>query len=297
MIDKIKQIYGSALVIGPHAENEEKYVWYTSEDGIPFGIELERITGTEKQLLNSMFTPFVRSTLHRSEEEEYWFQFLYEGKGSPPGNIQHAEYRFIHFYIEEGIEEKQDFKEAIHGIFPVPVTIIFENKHFGAILDAADSGFEQLHLEDAINTFASDFFINVHFYMGQALAFSERIPDAFQWEQTCFKASLRYFEEQHVHSFQDVAPPLLLEKVDSDFRKRVADAVLHELENDKELLKTIRIFIECNLNVSLAAKKLYMHRNSLQYRIEKFIEKTGIDIKNFKGAAATYLAILIREQL
>jgi DNA-binding PucR family transcriptional regulator len=38
-----------------------------------------------------------------------------------------------------------------------------------------------------------------------------------------------------------------------------------------------------------------MHRNSLQYRIDKFIEKTGIDIKHFKGAVAVYLAILLQQ--
>ncbi|MER2142109.1 MAG: helix-turn-helix domain-containing protein, partial [Priestia megaterium] len=47
-----------------------------------------------------------------------------------------------------------------------------------------------------------------------------------------------------------------------------------------------------NLNVSLAAKKLYMHRNSLQYRIEKFIDRTHLDIKHFTGAVSAYLAIL-----
>ncbi|MBY6268509.1 helix-turn-helix domain-containing protein, partial [Parageobacillus thermoglucosidasius] len=57
----------------------------------------------------------------------------------------------------------------------------------------------------------------------------------------------------------------------------------------------IKTFFQCDLNVSLAAKKLYMHRNSLQYRIDKFIEKTGMDIKHFQGAVAVYLAMLIQE--
>ena len=38
-----------------------------------------------------------------------------------------------------------------------------------------------------------------------------------------------------------------------------------------------------NMNLSTAAKNLYIHRNTLNYRIEKIIEKTDIDIKSFKG--------------
>jgi DNA-binding PucR family transcriptional regulator len=47
------------------------------------------------------------------------------------------------------------------------------------------------------------------------------------------------------------------------------------------------------MNVSLAAKKLYLHRNTLQYRVDKFIEKTGIDIKHFGNAVSIYLALMI----
>jgi DNA-binding PucR family transcriptional regulator len=36
------------------------------------------------------------------------------------------------------------------------------------------------------------------------------------------------------------------------------------------------------LNASLTAKRLFIHRNSLQYRIDKFIERTGIDIRQLK---------------
>jgi DNA-binding PucR family transcriptional regulator len=47
-----------------------------------------------------------------------------------------------------------------------------------------------------------------------------------------------------------------------------------------------------NLNVSEAAKKLYIHRNSMQYRLEKFSERTGLDIRKFDDAVNIHLAIL-----
>lgn len=56
-----------------------------------------------------------------------------------------------------------------------------------------------------------------------------------------------------------------------------------------DVIHTVREFIENNMNSSLSAKKLYMHRNTLNYRIDNFIEATHINVKTFKGANAIYM--------
>lgn len=58
---------------------------------------------------------------------------------------------------------------------------------------------------------------------------------------------------------------------------------------NSEVIHTVREFIENNMNSSLSAKKLFMHRNTLNYRIENFIEATHINVKTFKGANAIYM--------
>ncbi|MFH5881991.1 helix-turn-helix domain-containing protein [Liberiplasma polymorphum] len=50
-----------------------------------------------------------------------------------------------------------------------------------------------------------------------------------------------------------------------------------------ELIETTLAIAEANMNLSITAKKRYMHRNTLHYRIDKIIETTSIDIKTFKG--------------
>ena len=52
---------------------------------------------------------------------------------------------------------------------------------------------------------------------------------------------------------------------------------------EKSLIETTLAIADANMNLSIAAKNLYMHRNTLHYRIEKVIDKTGINIKTFKG--------------
>jgi len=48
-------------------------------------------------------------------------------------------------------------------------------------------------------------------------------------------------------------------------------------------------FIREDQNASQAAKRLFMHRNTLNYRLDHFIQKTAIDVRTFRGALAIYL--------
>lgn len=62
---------------------------------------------------------------------------------------------------------------------------------------------------------------------------------------------------------------------------------------DRDVYRTLMTYMQCNLNASKAAKALYVHRNSLQYRIDKFIERTGLDIRHFPEASAAYLMMTL----
>ncbi|MBN2604551.1 MAG: helix-turn-helix domain-containing protein [Bacilli bacterium] len=58
---------------------------------------------------------------------------------------------------------------------------------------------------------------------------------------------------------------------------------------NSEVIHTVREFINNNMNSSMTSKQLYMHRNTLNYRIDNFIDATNINVKTFKGANAIYL--------
>lgn len=62
---------------------------------------------------------------------------------------------------------------------------------------------------------------------------------------------------------------------------------------DSEILSTIEEFANCGLNISEAAKKLYIHRNTLIYRLDKIYKDTGYDIRNFKQASIFIIAFFI----
>lgn len=64
-----------------------------------------------------------------------------------------------------------------------------------------------------------------------------------------------------------------------------------------ELLLTIRTFLDCNQNGSEAARVLYIHRNTMMYRIEKFNRLTGLDCSQFNTGLRIRLAMMILQYL
>ena len=53
---------------------------------------------------------------------------------------------------------------------------------------------------------------------------------------------------------------------------------------NEEMVQTIDKFFECHLNVSEAARQLYIHRNTLVYRLDKVQRATGLDLRAFDDA-------------
>lgn len=66
---------------------------------------------------------------------------------------------------------------------------------------------------------------------------------------------------------------------------------------DQETLFTIRRFFENNLNVSETARKLFVHRNTLVYRIEKIKKLTGLDLREFEDAIVLKVALMVKKYL
>ena len=66
---------------------------------------------------------------------------------------------------------------------------------------------------------------------------------------------------------------------------------------DQETLFTINKFFENNLNVSETSRKLFVHRNTLVYRLEKIKKLTGLDLRLFDHAIVFKVALLVRKYL
>jgi hypothetical protein len=132
------------------------------------------------------------------------------------------------------------------------------------------SAFQELIQED----FGGEVIIFVEPYMVEPFVLGDLIKE--------FIPSLPF----GVFFFDDIITYAVLKQ-----NTKLKDAIrIHLLDvSNPEVIHTVREFIENNMNSSLSAKKLYMHRNTLNYRIDNFIEATHINVKTFKGANAIYM--------
>ena len=62
---------------------------------------------------------------------------------------------------------------------------------------------------------------------------------------------------------------------------------------DEETLTTINKFFENSLNVSETSRQLYIHRNTLVYRLDKLQKSTGLDLRVFEDAITFKIALMV----
>ncbi|MGD0622424.1 MAG: sugar diacid recognition domain-containing protein [Thermacetogeniaceae bacterium] len=99
--------------------------------------------------------------------------------------------------------------------------------------------------------------------------------------------------EGDIHCWHDIGLGLLLETTSREVAEYFEKSVnLPELL-DSKLVNTLRVFLDCNLCVNETAKKLYVHRNTLTYRLNQIKKITGLDPRNFYGAMHLYLSLML----
>ena len=79
--------------------------------------------------------------------------------------------------------------------------------------------------------------------------------------------------------------------LDEVFKKGSLDSL------DHETLTTVQCFFENNLNVSETSRKLFVHRNTLVYRLERILKLTGLDLRRFEDAVTFKVALMVKKYL
>lgn len=92
-------------------------------------------------------------------------------------------------------------------------------------------------------------------------------------------------------SYMDIEAEALILQIDEDLKKRFLERILPNI-NDK-IIETLQAFFKYNLNIAETSNKLFVHRNTLIYRLKKIKEETGYDPQVFNDSVPLQLAIWI----
>ncbi|KMJ57944.1 hypothetical protein AB685_14030 [Bacillus sp. LL01] len=299
MYNQLAKIYKDALIQTSSPHSFSRHVWFISPDNDYYGIEKEALTPRDILLLETFLKRVEENQFSMTDTEKWWHEQLFLHQ-NPDKNLlqnQPKTSRFIHFHFSEPLLHKEEWKEALIAFFDSEIEIVWDSLTRGVIIDFMPEYKEDefVSFSDIVDTTASDFYTNVKLYIGAYTSSGDNLTDLFHWEEHCFALSMKGRKQRNIHTFEHALPYIVTDHLETEHFLHIKTMFGTILEDEKELLQSVKVYIENNMNVSLTSKKLFMHRNSLQYRIDKFIERTGIDIKNFQGAMAAYLAIIIME--
>ncbi len=104
-----------------------------------------------------------------------------------------------------------------------------------------------------------------------------------------------------VHSYRECILLKILEEVPesklAEYFTEVTDEGCKEVLGDEEMLATAEAFLQSSLNVSETSRTLYMHRNTLLYRLDKIEKATGLNIRQFSDAVSFRVLTVLHKLL
>lgn len=150
------------------------------------------------------------------------------------------------------------------------------------------------------DTFGTEFYTKVSIGIGTAVESIKDLARSYKEAQVAIEVGKVFDTEKNIVSYENLGigrliyqlPTTLCEMFLSEVFKKGSVETL-----DRETLLTIQCFFENNLNVSETSRKLFVHRNTLVYRLEKVRKLTGLDLREFDHAITFKVAMMVKKYL
>lgn len=150
------------------------------------------------------------------------------------------------------------------------------------------------------DTIISEFYTKVSIGIGSPVENIKDLSRSFKEAQVAIEVGKVFDTEKNIINYENLGIGRLIYQLPTTmcemflqevFRKGSFDSL------DRETLMTIQCFFENNLNVSETSRKLFVHRNTLVYRLEKIRKLTGLDLREFEHAITFKVAMMVKKYL
>ena len=150
------------------------------------------------------------------------------------------------------------------------------------------------------DTLQSEFYCNCVIGIGTCVTGIKELAHSFKEGQVALEVGKVFDTEKNIISYENLGIARLIYQLPTT----LCDMFLKEVFKrgsidslDQETLFTIQKFFENNLNVSETSRKLFVHRNTLVYRLEKIKKLTGLDLREFDDAIVFKVALMVNKYL
>nr|WP_321292520.1 helix-turn-helix domain-containing protein [uncultured Trichococcus sp.] len=249
------------------------------------------LSGREKALLKQVLLNEARTVSEIPKNP--WAQFLLGQTTEVPNGL--AQTQLLQFSLSYREEDAGSFDQtlwldAFSQTLPLVRESFFLNGKSGVfILDSPEPYCIDEELAAVLDILDDDFSLRTALYLGQRWPVDSRLPLLFEEERKIFAASRTIAKGNKITTLAAIALPYFISE--SGNQNPVLQALQTTIGSVDGTHELITAMWRNQGNLSKAAADLYLHRNTLQYRIDRFFDTTGLTLKNMDDLALAYLAI------
>lgn len=244
------------------------------DNGKIFTIHKDDLTEKEIMLLKELY-PFQETTP--------WMNYLlHEGTMTPTDYAYHL----IHIKMDK-INESSDLWLSTFISFFDKVEDVFSLSDDYHVCVVKSEGLSDLDLDVILQTLHEDIGIYASLYIGDGLSVSVELVETFQEDLNIFRensVSKRINEFKDIYLNHYVAPSLNQSNQMKHLRSKIKGL--------KDGVELVEVLWACQGNITQAATILFLHRNTLNYRLDKFQEETGLSLREMKDLQLAYFSII-----
>lgn len=150
------------------------------------------------------------------------------------------------------------------------------------------------HTESIKESISSDLYCECYVSYADRTYDIKGLKKAYNDALQCMELGKKFDIKDHTFSYNKMLFEKIVYNVDIKIKQELLGMLKDKFDAlDSEMVITIEQFVSCGLNISDAARKLYVHRNTLIYRLDKIKKETNFDIRDFKDASVFLIAFLI----
>ncbi|MBQ2803652.1 MAG: helix-turn-helix domain-containing protein, partial [Lachnospiraceae bacterium] len=206
------------------------------------------------------------------------------------------------FLIETKLEKDGIVTELLKGMFTTQtgdyITAVDESSVI--LIKALDSDCSPQALESVADTIVgmmnAEAMLNVKVAYGTVVQELKDVSKSYKEAKMALDVGKIFYAEKNVVAYSALGIGRLIYQLPVNLCKIFIEEIFGEnvpSELDEETLNTLNKFFENNLNVSETSRQLFVHRNTLVYRIEKIQKSTGLDLRSFDDALTFKIALMV----
>lgn len=292
MINSLISIYPNSLYKPKSIPKSDEYFHFRmAEDSLY--IPLQDLDATHIQLLKIFSQKTADGSLNfpTDQLEDSWFQFLIHQSQAIPTGVDHIRILQFDYYKRPDNFDYAMWRETLTRSIEAIVTVIQLNeRRMLVVLDSDRLENDAMsQLTGLVNTLDDDFELSTRGIIGQIHTVSQALPALFANEQALFDKTLQSEVFNHIQYLSDS----LLTYIghETALQQPILANLRQQILSNSEYEATIRTLFEHRGNLTQAADALFVHRNTLSYRMNKFTKETGFNLQHLPDLIICYLAL------